>query len=60
MREMVGEREAGMAGFIIRGGIFAMPVSLRHRSRLWLMQVRTGQARNTSSAKQIVNTRKEN
>jgi hypothetical protein len=30
MREKVGMRGAGMAGFIIRGGIFVMPV----RSRL--------------------------
>ncbi len=26
LRERVGERETGMAGFIIRGGLFAMPV----------------------------------
>jgi hypothetical protein len=25
-REKAGERETGMAGFIIKGGIFAMPV----------------------------------
>jgi len=26
--ERAGERETGMAGFIIRGGIFTMPVSI--------------------------------
>jgi len=28
LRERAGERETGMAGFIIGGGIFAMPVRI--------------------------------
>jgi len=33
LRERVGERETGMASFIIRGGIFALPVNVKLAQR---------------------------